>query len=95
MYNIFVIGAGFSKPAGLPLGKDLFDLIIKESKNTGLYSILVNTVEEFKEYCKECKNLNIDENNINFEEFLSYLDIENYLGLRGSGDPNRSQSIFK
>ena len=32
MYSIFILGAGFSKPAGMPLGDELFELILKEAK---------------------------------------------------------------
>ena len=33
MYRVFIVGTGFSKPAGLPLGKELWKLVIDEAKS--------------------------------------------------------------
>lgn len=116
MFNIFVLGAGFSKPAGMPLGSELFPEVLRRAKtinlsdlfheginrtkDANLYEgILRQDIESFLKYSAKLKNSSITEDEINFEEFLSYLDIEHYLGLRGSHtwsrEGNMSQMIIK
>ena len=85
MYSIFILGAGFSKPAGIPLGSELFKEVLKRAKDIDLYEhILKRDIEQFLEYYNKLNDLSITEEKINFEEFISYLDIEHYLALKGS-----------
>jgi hypothetical protein len=35
--NIFFLGAGFSQPAGLPLGNGLFPEVLEIAKSRGIY----------------------------------------------------------
>jgi len=100
MNSIFVIGAGFSKPAGLPLGDDLFPLILEKAKITGAYeNILQKDIDHYLNYYYVINGEKTEESEINFEEFMSYLDIEHFLQLKGSdtfsSDGNRSQLIIK
>lgn len=100
MNSIFVIGAGFSKPAGLPLGTELFPLILKKAKSTNAYkNILKRDIERYLNYYEAVNGEEIEESEINFEEFMSYLDIEHFLKLKGSdtfsSDGNRSQLLIK
>lgn len=100
MNSIFVIGAGFSKPAGLPLGTELFSLILERAKITGAYkNILKRDIDRYLNYYYAVNGLEIEESEINFEEFMSFLDIEHFLQLEGSDtfsdDGNRSQLIIK
>lgn len=100
MYDIYILGAGFSKPAGLPLGNELFRKIIKESKKNDLYkNILKKDIRRYLYYFNKVNNKTIIENDINFEEFISYLDIEHYLALKGkdtwSNEGNRSQIVIR
>lgn len=100
MYSIFILGAGFSKPAGMPLGDEFFELILKEAKKTILYkNILKRDIERFLEYYNKINCSSITENEINFEEFISYLDIEHYLALKGKNtwtiEVNRSQLVIR
>lgn len=46
MYNIFVLGAGFSKPAGLPLCDELFKEILRKSKKTDIYQNILKKEKE-------------------------------------------------
>lgn len=98
-YRVFVLGAGFSKPAGLPLCAELFSEIIQEAKNRSLYGILEEDINSFLEYQVRAGGKTIAENEINFEDFISYLDIEHFLQLKGSDhwsdEGNKSQLIVR
>jgi len=106
-YNTFILGAGFSAPAGLPLGVDLMPLVIKEAKeilvrnsdNKTLYdNILEPDLADYVWYKSLCGKLITDYSNINFEDFISFLDLEYYLTLTGenwSSEGNRSQILVR
>ncbi len=107
-YNIYILGAGFSKPAKLPLGDELFELVINEVKKTttwrgqkvNLYdNFIKHDIEKFISYKMSIEGKPLNENEVNFEEFLSYLDIEHYLGLLGgdtwSKEGNESQVLMR
>ena len=53
--RVFVLGAGFSKPAGLPLCFELFNEIIKEAKSKDLYDGLKEDIDSFLEYQLKAK----------------------------------------
>lgn len=98
--RIIILGAGFSKPAGLLLGNELWGEILAQSKNLyGRASMLNDDLDAFVEYKKDCDGINLTRETLNFEEFLGYLDIEHYLGLRGkdtwSIDGNEGQLVVK
>ena len=105
MYSIFIIGAGFSKLAGYPLGQELFREIIIEAKKldpsgVNLYeNILKPDIEDFLEYKEKITHSKLNEDEINFEEFVSYLDVQHILDLRGSDtwseEGNRSQILIR
>ena len=99
-YRVIVLGAGFSKPAGLPLCADLFAEIIALAKVKGLYdNILKRDIDAFLEYLERVKGVTISENQINFEEFISYLDVQHFLQLKGSdhwsAEGNLSQLVVR
>ncbi len=107
-YNTFIIGAGFSVPAGLPLGNDLMKLVIEEAKKIPigkgqketLFDTIINPDIEDYIWYKELCGLKInDVDCINMEDFISYLDLEHYLGLLGknnwSKEGNRSQILIR
>jgi len=109
-YNIFIIGAGFSHPAGIPLATDLWKCILQKSKeklkrNNVEYSLYENIlkpdIDSFIAYYNGSKNgQHIKyENDIELESFISYLDIEAYLGLLGSkhwsAAGNQSQILIR
>lgn len=99
-YRVIILGAGFSKPAGLPLGDELWREILARSKNLwGRASMLNDDLDAYMEYRKDCDGISLTRETINFEEFLGYLDIEHYLGLRGkdtwSRDGNEGQVVVK
>ena len=83
-YRVLVLGAGFSKPAGLPLCSELFAEILVEAKLRGLYdNILKRDIDAFLEYLDKTKGVRISESQINFEEFISYLDIRTLPSTQG------------
>ncbi|TGM03246.1 SIR2 family protein [Leptospira jelokensis] len=93
-YRLFIIGAGFSQPAGLPLAGALFEKVIKIIENQyGKKTKFQTDLEEFKSYTKKT-NTELD-----LESFLSYLDIEHFLKLRGSKtfneEGNESQIMIR
>ena len=54
MYRIFIIGAGFSKPAGLPLGNELWKLVLNESYlEKNFYDLLESDIYSYLEYQKK------------------------------------------
>jgi hypothetical protein len=100
MYSIYIIGAGFSKPAGFPLGSELLKEILIKAKQTNRYNnILKRDIDEYIRYQYKVNNLRIDEDSINLEDFISYLDIEHFLGLKGgdtwSEEGNRCQILIR
>src|SRR5688500_5815531 len=99
-YRIFVIGAGFSRGTGLPLGNELFCEVRKRANiQFGSDNWLSEDLAEFIEYKRRCEGTSLSEEDVNFEEFLSFLDIEHFLGLRGkdtwSKEGNETQVLVK
>jgi len=99
-FRIFVLGAGFSKPAGLPLGNELWPEIRKRaSRMPGEINHLESDIDNYIRFRRECYGDDIAPEEVEFENFLGYLDIEHYLGLRGSkqwdSEGNESQMIVK
>lgn len=85
--RLFVLGAGFSRAAGLPLAEHLW----KEIRETAarypkdLRASKFNTdLANYIGFRKDALGEQLIPENVNFEDFIRYLDIEHYLGLRGS-----------
>ena len=102
MSTIFVLGAGFSKPAGFPVGTQLFPEILKLAREKGQYAgTLQSDIQRFINYKKRtsASSSDFDQSAVNFEEFISFLDIEHFLGLEGSdtwsSDGNLSQFLVR
>jgi hypothetical protein len=99
-FAFYILGAGFSKPAGLPLANELWAEIRQRgllmSERAGKFR---EDLDSFIEYKKKCENLDLTPELVNFEEFISFLDIEHFLGLRGgdtwSSHGNEGQVVVK
>ena len=56
-------------------------------------------LEEYIKFRTECDGKEITPNEVDFEDFMAFLDVEHYLGLRGSdtwsSDGNESQVAVK
>lgn len=99
-YRILVIGAGFSKPAGLPLANDLWAEILHRSASLwGRAEKFHHDLDQYIEFRRDCDGIELTRETVDFEEFLGFLDIEHYLGLRGSDtwskDGNEGQVVVK
>ncbi|MEW6262761.1 MAG: hypothetical protein AB1641_06745 [Thermodesulfobacteriota bacterium] len=99
-YRIIILGAGFSRPAGLPLADELWQKILKQCKNLwGRASMLNDDLDAYIGYRRDCDGIELTRDTVNFEEFLGYLDVEHYLGLRGKNtwsiDGNEGQVVVK
>jgi hypothetical protein len=99
-YRIIVLGAGFSKPAGLPLGVELWQEI--RDRATTLYGRagkFWSDLETYRNFRQRCDGIDLRLDEIDFEEFLGFLDVEFFLGLRGSDtwsdDGNETQILVK
>jgi hypothetical protein len=98
--RIFVLGAGFSKPAGLPLGEELFSAVRKLiEERYGKNTKFQRDLEYYIRYRSVCDGLVLQEDTIDLEGFMSFLDIEHFLGLRGSDtwsrEGNESQLMVR
>ncbi|PML05252.1 hypothetical protein BCT86_13015 [Vibrio breoganii] len=85
-YNIFILGAGFSVPAGLPVASALYKLVKEKiEENIGKNDTKFHqSLYEYLDYKLKCENIKVDPNEVDLEDFLSFLDIEHFLGLKGS-----------
>lgn len=87
-FRIIVLGAGFSRPGGLPLTNELLPLVLDLARRIGRAERLVRDLQEYCEYANGFnprQALRVDTPaDIPIEKFVSYLDIRNYLLLKGS-----------
>jgi hypothetical protein len=82
--RILFLGAGFSRLAGLPLGAELFsDVRARAMVEDGPKNRLERDLERFIRYLKECDDRLLTEEDVDPEEFLAFLDLEHFLGLKG------------
>jgi hypothetical protein len=84
-YRVLVLGAGFSRAAGLPLASELWIEILERSHAlTERASKFNDDLEDYLHYRKHADGIELARQEVNFEDFMQFLDIEHYLGLRGS-----------
>lgn len=99
-FRIIVLGAGFSRPAGLLLADELFaEIRSRASSQYGCTNAIELDLEYFIDYKQRCKGIEIPKKDVDYEEFLGFLDVEHALGFRGSDtitpDGNQTQLIVK
>ena len=99
-YRIIIIGAGFSVHAGLPLGNELLKLVrVKISSLYGGNNKLEGDLNRYKLYLERCLGAKFTDQDIDYERFMSFLDMEHYLGLKGkdtwSSEGNESQLMIR
>jgi hypothetical protein len=99
-FRIFVIGAGFSRPAGLPIASELYPLVRQYILGRhGADTKFSRDVKEYLDYSAACGYSGQTEDNLDLELLMSYLDIEHYLGFRGSKswsqEGNESQLMIR
>jgi len=98
-FRIFIIGAGFSVHAGLPLGEQLFEFVRQSvSRKYSSDNKLERDLDWYLKYRERCDHVSCDAP-VDYEKFMSYLDLEHYLGLRGSDtwsdEGNESQLLIR
>jgi hypothetical protein len=99
-FAIYILGAGFSKPAGLPLATELWGEVYRRAAPlTGWMAQFREDLEDFIKFKAECDGVQLSPDQVNYEEFLGYLDIEYHLELRGSetwsDEGNEAQIVAK
>lgn len=99
-FRTIFLGSGFSKPAGLPLGTELFGQVRSLiSSKYGENNVVEKDLSHFLEYLNECEGRFETTETVDYEEFLSYLDIEHFLGFKGkdtwSTEGNVSQLMIR
>lgn len=99
-FSVYILGAGFSKPAGLPLAVELWDEIRRRGLSlSGRAEQFRDDLETYIDYRKRCDGKELTVDQVNLEEFIAFLDIEFHLGLRGkdtwSSHGNETQVVVK
>jgi hypothetical protein len=99
-FRVLVVGAGFSKPAGLPLGNELFREVRLRARNRfGRDNWLERDLAEYVEYRQSVDGVAVTPETVDYEDFMSFLDVEHFLGLRGgdtwSSEGNEGQLLVK
>ena len=99
-FRIFILGAGFSQPAGLPLASELFSEVCHSIRSYyGRDTKFERDLKNYLRYRKACDQTDHPLSETDLEEFMSYLDIEHYLTLRGSdtwsNEGNESQLMIR
>lgn len=98
--RIFILGAGFSYAAGLPLGRALWDQVLAAAEmQQGPGGGLARDLKLYCQYCRECDGIELHPKDVEFEDFLAFLDIEFRLRLSGSdtwsAHGNKTQVLVK
>ena len=99
-FRIFILGAGFSKHAGLPLGPELWQEIRSRAHLLpGRAAKFQSDLESYIDYRRDCDGCELTPDDVDFEDFCGFLDIEHFLGLRGSDtwsdDGNEGTIVIK
>lgn len=99
-FRIFVLGAGFSRLAGLPLASQLFPLVKAAiERRHGRDTKFQRDLDAYIRYKRIADVIDIPEHAVDLEALISYLDIEHFLELRGSDtwsqEGNESQLMIR
>jgi hypothetical protein len=94
------LGAGFSAAAGLPLADKLWKEVCRRAlPMRGRAEKFREDLDDYIKFKERTEGVRLQRKDVDFEEFLGFLDVEHYLGLRGSDtwseDGNESQVIVK
>ena len=95
-FRFFVLGAGFSRPAGLPLAGELWAEVYRRRADD-----ISADLDRYIRFREKCDAVTVDPsgNDFDFEAFMGFLDIEHRLRLQGgdnwSDEGNPSQLIVR
>jgi hypothetical protein len=100
-FGVYVLGAGFAAPAGLPLATELWEEVRHRADlATGRAAVhFREDLDNYLDYRSDADGSRFSDGDVQFEEFLAFLDVEHYLGLRGSdtwsSEGNETQVLIK
>lgn len=101
-YRLIILGAGFSRPAELPLASHLWNEIRETAAAypSDLRASKFNAdLEHYIAFRREAAGEDLTPDTVDFEDFMRFLDVEHYLGLRGgdtwSQDGNEGTVVTK
>lgn len=98
-FRLVVLGAGFAKAAGLPLANELLLAVIEEAKRIGHSDVLEEDLEKYCRFRSAIEGREVSTADVDIESFITYLDIEHFLELRGSDtwayEGNQSQILIR
>jgi hypothetical protein len=99
-FRLIFLGAGFSRPAGLPLGHELFQDVRRSiTAEIGPDNHVEQDLKRYVEYLNTCEGSRQAPDTVDYEQFLGFLDVEHYLGLKGkdtwSDEGNESQLMVR
>jgi hypothetical protein len=86
-FRLIILGAGFSRPAGFPLAPELWKEIrdTAASFSPGLRAPkFIDDLDDYIAFRRETEGVILTPETVDFEDFMRFLDVEHYLGLRGS-----------
>lgn len=84
-FRLLILGAGFSKPANLPLADELFREVRRRVRNLyGNDNSLERDIKYYFNYLQNTEGFLGSTDDIKIEKLLSFLDVEHYLELKGS-----------
>ncbi|MDX0571083.1 hypothetical protein GOC91_16170 [Sinorhizobium medicae] len=86
-HRLIILGAGFSRPAGLPLATELWKEIRERAASypsTHRASKFNEDLQGYVEFRKDVDDKTLTPETVDFEDFMRFLDVQHYLGLRGS-----------
>ena len=70
-FRIFILGAGFSIPAGYPSAPELWQEISRRAKRlSGRAEKFQSDVDSFLRYRQDCDGIEVAEEDIDFEQFV-------------------------
>jgi hypothetical protein len=97
--RLFFLGAGFSRPAGLPLAAELLLLALGEIELFQHDSHLHAAVDEYQGFVAATTGSRPALDEIDVEQFVAYLDYEHFFGFLGSDtfsqEGNRPQLLLR
>lgn len=84
-YAIYVLGAGFSAAAGLPMAVELWREILRRGLPLGgRGGRFQRDLDNYIDFRRRCEGVELTYEEIDLEALMGFLDIEHHLGLRGS-----------
>jgi len=84
-YGLYVLGAGFSAAAGIPMAGELWgEILARGLKMGGRAEKFRRDLDDYIRYRMTCDGVELAYEDIDLEALMGFLDIEHHLGLRGS-----------